>query len=61
MFADQEHLPVSVCIAAAPDQFVGHGTTAQQREWCGLDAASVTRRILERLKPEKTADSGRIE
>lgn len=61
VFADQEHLPVSVCIAAAPDQFVGHGTTAQQREWCGLDAASVTRRILERLKPEKTADSGRIE
>ncbi len=58
-FAEQENLPVSVSIAAVPDQFVGHGTVSWQREQCGLDAASLAERIRGRL--EDPAESRRKE
>ena len=58
-FAQQERLPVSVCIAAVPDQFIGHGSVEQQRAQCGLDAASVAERIRKQLN--EAAGSGRTE
>ena len=61
VFADQEELPVKVCIAAVSDRFVGHGSVEQQRKWCGLDAASVAERVKKQLESEMLADSRRKE
>ena len=58
-FVEREELPVTVCIAAVPDQFVGHGSVAWQREQCGLDAESVADRIRKRLA--ESAGRGRTE
>ena len=48
-FVAQKQLPVDICIAAVPDRFVGHGDVEWQRKQVGLDAESVTVRILKHL------------
>ena len=59
-FVVQEDLPARVCIAAIPDCFVGHGSVEWQRRQTGLDADSVTEKILDRLGKgrEKTDGQG---
>ena len=36
---------MSVCIAAVPDCFIGHGSVDWQRKQTGLDADSILERI----------------
>ena len=54
-FAAQENLPVSFCIMAVPDCFVGHGSVEWQRRQMGLDAESVAAGVLKRLEPDQGA------
>ena len=42
------HTPALVL--GVPDRFIPHGTVAEQLEACGLDAAGIARRVLERLQ-----------
>jgi 1-deoxy-D-xylulose-5-phosphate synthase len=44
-----EKLPVQVEIAAIPDTYIHHASPERQRENCGLDAKSITERILDCL------------
>ena len=44
-FCGEAGLDVSVCIAAVPDCFIGHGSVDWQRKQTGLDADSILERI----------------
>ncbi|MBR0398209.1 MAG: 1-deoxy-D-xylulose-5-phosphate synthase [Eubacterium sp.] len=45
-YANAEHLPVQVEIAAIPDTFVGHGDVASQQKLAGIDEDTVYERIM---------------
>nr|WP_034909570.1 1-deoxy-D-xylulose-5-phosphate synthase [[Eubacterium] cellulosolvens] len=49
-FVNSGRLPVHVEVAAIPDSYIHHASPERQRELCGLDAESMTNRILNYLE-----------
>ena len=47
-YAQEQELPVKVLNIAVPDEYVEHGNVAFLYEEVGIDAESVTKRIIER-------------
>ena len=60
-FVNSERLPVHVEVAAIPDRYVHHASSDRQRTLCGLDAESITNRILNYLEENNGEETpGRI-
>ncbi len=50
LFLHENDLDNQLLTFAIPDCFVEHATTVRQRQWCGIDADSITNSILEKIK-----------